>query len=164
MRVGPSGSGYRIRSQTAWRCVGIRSQVVSGPGKGEARPRQVGTRKANESEPLMSCRKVKDVIETGLLYRVRDRVWGEPVYCPDGGRQKGGASLVQAFMRNVGTWRPDVKGETREEEPARVRVPMRGAGADQPAVVMKSGNADGAKGLNCPALFVSQPAMGGAYG
>jgi hypothetical protein len=161
---GPSGSGCRIRSQTAWRCVRIRSQVVSGPGKGEARPRQARTRKANVSEPLMSCRKVTDVIETGLRYQVRDRVWGKPFYCPDGGWQKGGASLVQAYMWNVGTWRSDVKGETQEEEPARVRVPMRGAGADQPAAAMKSGNADGAKGLNCPALFVSQPAMGGAYG
>jgi len=117
MRGGPSGSGYRIRSQTAWRCVGIRSQVVSGPGKGEARPCQVRTRKANVSEPLMSCRKDTDVIETGLCYRVRDRVWGEPVYCPDGGRQKGGASLVQAFMRNVGTWRSDAKGEVEVEAP-----------------------------------------------
>jgi len=117
MRVGPSGSGYRIRFQTAWRCVGIRSQVVSGPGKGPARRDQVRIRKANESEPLMSCRKVTDVIETGLLYRVRDRVWGKPVYCPDGGRQKGGASLVQAFMRNVGTWRSDVKGEVEVEDP-----------------------------------------------
>ena len=97
--------------------MGIRSQVVSGPGKGEARPRQVRTRKANESEPLMSCRKVKDVIKTGLLYRVRDRVWGGPVYCPDGGRQKGGASLVQAFMRNVGTWRSDAKEEVQMEDP-----------------------------------------------
>jgi len=43
-------------------------------------------------------------------------------------------------------------------------VPMQSAEADQPAVVMNSGNADGAKGLNCPALFMSQPAMGGAYG
>jgi len=117
MRGGPSESGYRIRFQTAWRCVGIRSQVVSGPGKGEARPRQVRTRKANESEPLMSCRKVKDVIETGLRYRVRDRVWGKPAYCPDGGRQKGGASLVQAFMRNVGTWRSDAKEEVQMEDP-----------------------------------------------
>ena len=91
--------------------------MVSGPEKGEARPCQVRTRKANESEPLMSCRKVKDVIETGLLYRVRDRVWGEPVYCPDGGRQKGGASLVWAYMRNVGTWRSDAKGQVEVEDP-----------------------------------------------
>jgi hypothetical protein len=91
--------------------------VVSGPGKGEARPCQVRTRKANESEPLMNCRKDTDVIETGLCYRVRDRVWGEPVYCPDGGRQKGGASLVQAFMRNVGTWRSDAKGEVEVVAP-----------------------------------------------
>ena len=46
----------------------------------------------------------------------------------------------------------------------KTRVPMQSAGADQPVVAKKSGNADGAKGLNCPALFVSQPAMGGAYG
>lgn len=164
MRGGPSGSGCRIRSQTTWRCVGIRSQVVSSLGKGEARPRQVRTRKTNVSEPLMSCRNEIDVIETGLLFEAWDKVWGKPVYCPDGGRQKGGASLVQAFMGNVGTWRPDVKGEAREGEPARVRVPRRGAGADQPVIVMKSGNADGVKGLSCPALFVSQPAMGGAYG
>ena len=109
----------------------------------------------------MSCRKVKDVIETGLLYRVRDRVWGEPVYCPDGGRQKGGASLVQVFM---GTWEPGVP--MLREKPGRknlraARVLMWGAGEDQPAVVMRFGNEDGAKGLNCPALFVSQPARGG---
>jgi hypothetical protein len=105
-----------------------------------------------------------DVIETGLLSKARDRVWGEPVYCPDGDRQKGGASLVQAFMRNVGTWRSDDKEEVQVEGTMRTRVPMQSAGADQPVLVMKSGNADGAKGLNCPALSVSQPAMGGACG
>jgi len=45
----------------------------------------------------------------------------------------------------------------------KTRVPMQSAGADQSVVAKKSGNADGAKGLNCPALFVSQPAMGGTY-
>ena len=46
----------------------------------------------------------------------------------------------------------------------KTRVPLQSAGADQSVVVMKSGNADGAKGLSCTTLFVSQPAMGGAYG
>lgn len=86
------------------------------------------------------------------------------MYCPDGDRQKGGASLVQAFMRNVGTWRSDAKGEVQVEDPMRARVPKQSAGADQPAVVMKSGNVDRAKGLNSPALSMSQPAMGGACG
>ena len=44
----------------------------------------------------------------------------------------------------------------------RVRVPMRNTGADQPAVVRKSRNGDGAKGLDHPALSFGQPAMGGA--
>jgi hypothetical protein len=46
----------------------------------------------------------------------------------------------------------------------RVRVPRRSTGADQPVVVMKSGNADGAKGLNYSVLFDGQPEMGGAFG
>ena len=35
MEVGPPGADYRISPQTARRCVGISSQVVNGPGKGE---------------------------------------------------------------------------------------------------------------------------------
>ena len=119
------------------------------------------TRKANVSEPLMTCRKRRDVIETRLQSLAWDKVWGIPVYCPDGGRQKGGASLVQAFMRNVGTWRSDAKGDARGEAPRRVRVPMRSAGADQPVVAMRLGNASLAKGLNGPALGTRQPERGG---
>jgi hypothetical protein len=43
-----------------------------------------------------------------------------------------------------------------------VRVPMRGTGTDQLAVVKKSRNGDGAKGLDHPVLPFGQPAMGGA--
>jgi RNA-directed DNA polymerase len=43
-----------------------------------------------------------------------------------------------------------------------VRVPMRDTGADQPVVVTKSRNGDGAKGLDRSALSAGQPAMGGA--
>jgi hypothetical protein len=38
---------------------------------------------------------------------------------------------------NVGTCRPDAKGEIQVEETTRMRVPMRGTGADQLAVVLK---------------------------
>ena len=44
----------------------------------------------------------------------------------------------------------------------RERVPMRDAGADQLVVVMKPGNAGGAKGLNRPAKSEGQPISGGA--
>lgn len=39
---------------------------------------------------------------------------------------------------------------------------MRGGGADEPVVAMKSGNADGAKGLADLASGSGQPARGGA--
>ena len=38
---------------------------------------------------------------------------GEPVYCLDGVRHKGGVNLIQAFAWNLGTCRPDVKGEAK---------------------------------------------------
>jgi hypothetical protein len=40
-----------------------------------------------------------------------------PVYGLDGGRQIGGASLIQAFMWNVGTWHSDAKGVTQGKAP-----------------------------------------------
>ena len=38
------------------------------------------------------------------------------------------------------------------EDPMRVRVPMQGTGTDQPVLVKKSRNGDGAKGSDHPAL------------
>ncbi len=49
--------------------------------------------------------------------RTPGQVQGEPVYCLSGARHKGGVTLVEAFVRNVGTCRPDVKGETQVEAP-----------------------------------------------
>ena len=69
--------------------------------------RQVWAKKASGSEPLMTCRNRQDGIETGLRAYGPGRVWGRPVYCPGGARHGGGASLVQALARNVGTRRPD---------------------------------------------------------
>jgi hypothetical protein len=46
----------------------------------------------------------------------------------------------------------------------RIRVPMRGEGADGLVVVMKPGNAGGAKGSGFPAKVAGQPAMGGTGG
>ena len=56
----------------------------------------------------------------------------------DGIRHKGSANLIQALVRNVGTCRPDDKGEIQVEETIRMRVPMRGTGTDQLVVVLKS--------------------------
>ena len=120
--------------------------------------------KANESEPLMTCRKRRNVVETELQSLARDRAWGIPVSCPGGDRHEGGASLVQALVGNVGTYRFDAKGELTSGRPTRRRVPMRNGGADRRVVVMKLSNASGAKGSTCPAKAAGQLERGGARG
>ena len=52
-------------------------------------------------------------------------------------RHKGSANLIQALVGNVGTCRSDDKGEIQVEETIRMRVPMRGTGAEQPVVGRK---------------------------
>jgi hypothetical protein len=163
MEAGPPGAGCRTSPQNTRRCVGMRSQVVSGPGKGGARLRQVWTRKANKSEPLMRHRKGTDAIETRLCHLVWDAARKGPVYGPGGGRCRSGASLVQAPVWNVGTERPDVKGEARGETLWRASVPKRDDGADWLVGAMRPGNAGGAKGPGCPASEVSQPNRGGVH-
>jgi len=79
--------------------------------------RQVGAGKANVSEPLMTCRKRRDVIETGLQSLARDEAREEPADCPSGDRHEGGASPAQALVRNVGTYRLDAKGELQAADP-----------------------------------------------
>ena len=92
------------------------ARVVSVHGKGRSTC-QVSAGKANVSEPPMTCRKRRDVTETGLQLLARDEVWGEPVFGPGGDRHKGGASPAQALVRNVGTYRPDVKGDLQMVDP-----------------------------------------------
>jgi len=164
MRVGPSGPVGRSRSQTTECCCGPMAVVVSDSGKGGARLCQVWSGKANVSEPLMTCRKHIDAVETGVQPLPRDVARGIPVFCPGGGRHEGGASPVQALVRNVGTCRSDAKGEPASGRPTRGRVPMRSGGADRRVVVQKSGNADGAKASTCPAEAVGQLERGGACG
>ena len=42
---------------------------------------------------------------------------GEPADCPSGVRHKSGVTLIQALVWNVGTCRPDGKGETQMRRP-----------------------------------------------
>ena len=124
--------------------------------------RQVCAGKTNVSEPLMKCRKHRDAIKTGVLSLLRDEAREKPAYCLSGDRHRGGVSPAQALVRNVGTSSLDVQGSPPSGRPVRGRVPMRGGGADRPVVVMKPGNAGGAKGPDDLANGTGQPAMGGA--
>jgi hypothetical protein len=163
MREGPSRPGDRVRSQTTGSCLGPMARVVSVPGKGGT-TRQVQAEKANESEPLMKCRKRRDVIETGLQLLARDEARGTPVCCPSGDRHEGGASSVSGSRAERGNLSSRCKGRPPSGGPMRGRVPMRGEGADRPVVAEKPGNAGRAKGSDCPATPVGQPARGGTDG
>ena len=70
-------------------------------------------------------------------YALPGRAQGKPVYCLSDIRHKGSANLIQALVWNVGTCRPDAKGEIQVEETTRMRVPMRDTGADHPVLVLK---------------------------
>ena len=90
---------------------------MSELGKGRGLPDQVCIEETNASEPLMTCRKRMDDVETGGQSLTRDQSEGRPE-CRSGGiRHEGGVTLSQALVRNVGTCRPDAKGETQVETP-----------------------------------------------
>ena len=90
--------------------------VVSETEKA-GRTRQVSAGKTNVSEPLVTCRKRRDAIETRLQSLAWDEARGVPADCLSGDRHKGGVSPVQALVRNVGTCRLDAKGEIQVEDP-----------------------------------------------
>ena len=73
--------------------------------------------KTNGSEPLTTCRKRRDVIETGFQSLARDEVRGMPADCPSGDRHEDGVSPAQALVRNVGTFSLDAKGDLQVVDP-----------------------------------------------
>jgi Reverse transcriptase (RNA-dependent DNA polymerase) len=79
MRDGPSDSNCRVGVQTTGSGAGPMAGVVSVSEKAR-QTRQVRVGKTNVSEPLMKCRKRRDVIETGLLLLVRDKARKAPAY------------------------------------------------------------------------------------
>jgi hypothetical protein len=77
----------------------------------------VRCRETSASEPLMKCRKRMDDVKTGGRSLTREESGGCPDYCPDGIRHEGGVTLQLAFAWNVGTCRPDAKGEIQAGGP-----------------------------------------------
>ena len=65
----------------------------------------------------MTCRKRIDDVKTGEMSLPRDESGGWPDCCLDGIRHGGGVTLDQALARNVGTCRPDAKGEIQTGGP-----------------------------------------------
>ena len=68
----------------------------------------------NASEPLMTCRNVSHRRRNrDLDVYPASKGWEVPADGPTGVRHEGGVTLRQAPIRNTGTCRPDVKGDTQ---------------------------------------------------
>ena len=79
--------------------------------------RQVSAGKTNASEPLMKCRKRRNVIETRLQSLAWDKLGRSLPTARAMTGMKGGVSPAQALVRNVGTSRLDAKGELQVVDP-----------------------------------------------
>jgi hypothetical protein len=114
------------------------------------------------SEPLTTCRNVSNRRRNrDLDFYPASKGWERPAYCPTGVRHEGGVTLGRASIRNTGTCRSDVKGETQAVHhrkgpstdaehrggDARSRDEGPVMGLDRRGVVIRS-------------LFIGQPARG----
>lgn len=161
MRVGPSGSACRIRVQTTVSCSGSMAGVVSVTEKAGI-TRQVSAGKMNASEPLVKCRKRRDVAETRLQSLAWDEARRVPADWPSGDRHKDGMRPARGSCVERGNLELRCQGRPPSGRPVRSRVPKRSTGADGSVVVLKPDNAGGVKGPGSPAEDGGQPEMGGA--
>jgi hypothetical protein len=72
----PLGVGLQEQAPNHHKLRELRVLVVSVAGNGGTRSRQVRLKETNASEPLMTCRKVPDDVETGREWLARDKVGG----------------------------------------------------------------------------------------
>lgn len=131
-------------------------------GKRREQSRQVCAGQTNVSEPLLTCRKRRDVAKTRLPLLACDKARRKPADWPSGDRHEDGVRPARGSCAERGNLSPRCQGRPPRGRPLRSRVPMRGAGADGFVVPSKPGNAGGGKGPDTPAEEAGQPAMGGA--
>ncbi len=82
------------------------AMTMSGEDQGDERKRTIG----EVSKQLRRRQSRGAIVIPGLAQ-------GKPVYCLGGVRHKDGVNLIQAFAWNLGTCRPDAKGEIQVEDP-----------------------------------------------
>ena len=109
LRSWPAGAGSKPPQ-----AAGVKSPGGERCGKRRKQFRQVWLKETNVSEPLMTCRNVSNRRRNrDLDFYPASKGWERPAYCPTGVRHEGGVNLGRASVRNTGTCRSDVKGETQ---------------------------------------------------
>ena len=131
-------------------------------GKRRDQSRQVCAGQTNASEPLLTCRKRRDVAKTRLQLLACDEARRKPADWPSGDRHEDGVRPARGSCAERGNLSPRCEGRPPSGRPTRSRVPMRGEGTDGFVVPSRPGNAGGGKGPDTPAEEAGQPAMGGA--
>src|SRR6266567_2950013 len=133
LRGRQSGSGLKppqaavVKSDGGERC-----------GNAGARFRQARLREASASKPPMKCRKRIRRCQNRGVTLPPGSVRGEPEACPSGIRHVGGAKLNQALVWNVRTCSPMQRERSQAAQTARIRVPTRSTGTEQPVVGTKA--------------------------
>ncbi|MEE9295526.1 MAG: reverse transcriptase domain-containing protein, partial [Phycisphaerae bacterium] len=145
----------------------LRAGVVSVAEKAHYQCVRCGPgRRAKANQP-MTCRKRIDESETEVESLLRDEPGGHLFT----GQALSGMKVARAgSRRSCGTCEPVVplpprrelrqEGDPQVAETTRGRVPMRGTGTDRRVVVVKPGNAGGAKAPGCSGVVGGQPQCG----
>jgi hypothetical protein len=156
------GVGVQARASNHPKLLCLRGMVVSvGVKASGTYPEQVRIRESNESEPSMTRRNPKNCRQNRGRLHSPGQACRVPDYRASGGRRLGGENLIQASVWNCGNQSFRCQGRSTSGRNHEARVPMRSTGTDRPVVVMKAGNAAGAKGSDQAAAFGVQLATGG---
>src|SRR6516225_5567278 len=114
-----------------------------------------GSERRAQANLRRSIEKPLDDTKTGAFTPFRDEHGREPTYCPCGVRCAGGVTLIRAFVWNLRPWSVMLREKAQAAKTARLKVPMHRSGSDCSIVVMKRGNARGAKGAGYRHCFGS---------
>ena len=158
----PLGVGFQERASNHPKLLCSRDTVVSvGVKASGTYPEQVRIRETNESEPSLTRRNPGTCRQNQGRFYLLGQACRAPDYWASGGRRIGGVKLIQASVRNCGNQSLRCQGRSTSGRNHEARVPMRSTGTDRPVVVMKAGNAAGAKGSDQAVAFGVQLATGG---
>jgi len=131
-------AGSQVPASNRCKLLSSKAMVVSVAVNVGRISRRVRLREASASEPPMNCRKRIRRCQNRGVTLPPGSARGNPEDCPSGIRHVGGAKLNQALARNVRTCAPMQRERSQAAQTARIRVPMRGTGAEQPVVGTKA--------------------------